>query len=622
MPESDNSNSSPVTIFSPEYRQTTTRWRWGSYLPLTHSHTHTHSHSQTHTHTHTHTSTGTHTGTGTGTQRVNKQTNNEKLEEEETIVVTDDDYCRRRRQLQRQRQRQQPSSDNDNNHHPITTTTTTTTHLASSGITTSTIVRAAVVFLLGVQAERLRMFGLQDSHSNNNAEHYVMRVAMEEELQRQQRQQQQHQRRTTSTSSFVVGRRNENENENNEHPLWPLWPQHDDSVRDAIRNNGRRIGIGIGIGIDIGIDQTDTRQTATTTLTNNTNGTPYYYYYNYMWNNGTTKTKCEAPPKGLATVVTAYYDLKSKHPREQYEGWIRNILRATDPMVIFIDPTNSDYFDWWPFMERNRQHAPTLLVPLPFRNLTMSKSFTDEFWRTYILPRDRTYRFRKGVDVYKIWNEKIILMREVARENPFRTEFFYWVDAGYYRKDRSASAPLYSPIVRNNITEKGVDPRSQVVYQMIKSFPTYEIAGGAWGGTSEAIQLHYEKYWETFWYLTLYSDKECVGFEQRVQVWMCRSFPKICVINKSQDWFAMGTNWLRDPDFDFMFQTFRIPPRDKTTTVPPLVDDPSSSMISLSLTFPNDTVVSTVNEIPKGSISLERHMNFTHVVLEEEKNGR
>jgi len=354
----------------------------------------------------------------------------------------------------------------------------------------------------------------------------------------------------------------------------PAWPQQDNTIQDAIRRAHR-----------IDVDQTPT--------INDTY---------YLWNG----TQCESPPKGMATIVTAYYDLKSKHPREQYEAWIQNMIKATDPMIIFVDPT-SDYFNWWPMIEKHRQHAPTLLVPLPFRNLTMSTVFSDEFWETYILPRDRTKRFKKGVDVYKIWNEKMIFMREVARENPFDTEFFYWIDAGYYRK--AYQSPIYSPIVRNNITDKGVE-RHQVVYQMVKDFPTFEIAGGAFGGTSNAIQLHYQNYWKTFWYLTLYSDKECVGFEQRVLVWMCRSFPKICIVNRSEDWFAMGKQWLRNPDFDFMHTTIRIP-KDKTTTVPLLVE-PSK------LNFPKESLVRFVDEIPKGKRSLEQKMNYSHVVLPNE----
>jgi hypothetical protein len=358
----------------------------------------------------------------------------------------------------------------------------------------------------------------------------------------------------------------------------PAWPQQDNSIQQAIRGAHR-----------IGVNQTPT-----------IDGTYY------MWNG----TQCESPPKGMATVVTAYYDLSSKHPRHQYEEWIQNMIKATDPMIIFIDPT-SDYFNWWPMIEKHRQHAPTLLVSLPFRNLTMSTVFSDEFWKTYILPRDRTYRYRKGVDVYKIWNEKMILMREVAQENPFDTEFFYWIDAGYFR--RKTTSPIFSPIVRNNITDKGVE-RHQLVYQMINEFPTFEIAGGAWGGTADAIRLHYQKYWQTFWYLTLYSDKECVGFEQRVLVWMCRSFPKICVINKSLNWFAMGTDWLRKTDYDFLYTTTKIP-KDKTTTVPRLVE-PSK------LIFPKESIIRLVDEIPKGALSLEQKMNYSHEILQSEIKGR
>ena len=106
------------------------------------------------------------------------------------------------------------------------------------------------------------------------------------------------------------------------------------------------------------------------------NQTPTIDGAHYLWNG----TQCESPPKGMATVVTAYYDLKSKHPRHQYEEWIQNMIKASDSMIIFIDPT-SDYFYWWSMIKKRRQHAPTLLVYLLFRNLTMSTVFSDEFWQ-------------------------------------------------------------------------------------------------------------------------------------------------------------------------------------------------------------------------------------------------
>jgi hypothetical protein len=358
------------------------------------------------------------------------------------------------------------------------------------------------------------------------------------------------------------------------------WPQQNNNVLKTIQN-GHRWGVQ---------DQTPIVST---------NGTGYYTY--------NETTKCESPHKGLATIVTAYYDIPSKHSDSNYLKWIPFMLECSDPMVIFVDPSGSDYTDWWQLVRKHRQHAPTILVPLYFSNLTMSTVFTNDFWKKYMIKRDRKKRIRKGSDVYKIWNEKIIMMREVARANPFDTELFFWVDAGYYRTRYKALA--CTPIVRNNITAKGVDPKRQLVYQMIHEWPTYEIAGGAWGGSADAINLHYQYYWKVFWYLTLYSDKECVGFEQRVFTWMCRSFPSLCIIQKSRFWFAMGQTYLRDADFDFLNMTITIP-KDNTTTLPILTED-------FNITFPREPVISKVKEIPEGKLSLEQAMNYTHIIVEQ-----
>ena len=278
-------------------------------------------------------------------------------------------------------------------------------------------------------------------------------------------------------------------------------------------------------------------------------------------------------------------------------------------MIIFVDPTNT-YMNWWPIVEEQRQHAPTLLVPMPWKNLTTSRVFSDTFWNKYIQKRDRKMNQRRkqkrGTNVYKVWNQKFIFMREAARANPFDTEFFYWIDAGYIRN--SAHSLRCTPLVRNNITESSaVDPRTQLVYHMIHEYPTYEIAGGAWGGSSKAIQLHYHHYWRTFWYLVLYSDKECPGYEQRVQVWMCRSFPELCVINRSRFWFEMGLTWLRKEEYDFSKKS-RIIPVDNTTTLPPLTED-------FKIKFPLNASIEHIPEIPKGQLSLEQSMGYTHFLV-------
>ena len=150
-------------------------------------------------------------------------------------------------------------------------------------------------------------------------------------------------------------------------------------------------------------------------------------------------------------------------------------MAGSDPMIIFVDPTNT-YMNWWPIVEEQRQHAPTLLVPMPWKNLTTSRVFSDTFWNKYIQKRDRKMNQRRkqkrGTNVYKVWNQKFIFMREAARANPFDTEFFYWIDAGYIRN--SAHSLRCTPLVRNNITESSaVDPRTQLVYHMIHEYPKH-----------------------------------------------------------------------------------------------------------------------------------------------------
>lgn len=93
------------------------------------------------------------------------------------------------------------------------------------------------------------------------------------------------------------------------------------------------------------------------------------------------------------------------------------------------------------------------------------------------------------------------MMHEVAQVNPFGTEQFVWLDAGYIRKKREI--PDGRPLVRNNFTANGVR-RDQLVLHNIISQPeenNYEIAGGAWGATKEGLERAYDLYFKTFWHM-------------------------------------------------------------------------------------------------------------------------
>ena len=246
-------------------------------------------------------------------------------------------------------------------------------------------------------------------------------------------------------------------------------------------------------------------------------------------------------------------------------------------MVVFVEPNSG----WAGIVKERRKHAPTIIVQMPFENFTMGTTFSDEFWETEVAPTDPDPEFPKkvGVSVYKMWNEKIIIMNEVAKVNPFNSEHIFWIDAGYYR--RIIHAPNYEPIIRNNITANGVK-RDQVVFQNIFKDPKeYEIAGGAWGGTPSALSSAYDRYFETFWWMVV-NKYDCVGYEQRIMLLMCKRFPTLCSVQMhtaDKKWFMMGKVWLRNATYDFS-KSFQLQ-HNETSVVQP-VPFPTEEVIHFS----------------------------------------
>ena len=86
---------------------------------------------------------------------------------------------------------------------------------------------------------------------------------------------------------------------------------------------------------------------------------------------------------------------------------------GTDPMVVFVQPNTG----WTDIVRERRKHAPTIIVQMPFEQFTMGSTFSDEFRETEVAPTDPDPEFplTVGVNVYKMWNEKIILMMKCLR---------------------------------------------------------------------------------------------------------------------------------------------------------------------------------------------------------------
>lgn len=262
--------------------------------------------------------------------------------------------------------------------------------------------------------------------------------------------------------------------------------------------------------------------------------------------------ECRSPrnyPEGAngptTTIVTAFYEMSSKHPVKMYEKTSGQLLATADPMIIFCEPNSR----WVEFFIAQRKHAPTIVVPLSANDFRLKKMFPQEtFWKNQyeIDPEGPTHH--KGVNtmLYIIWDEKLVLLQAAAMLNPFNTTQFAWVDTGYCRNP--APHAYRQSVARINITKEGVNEESTLLYEMIPynfkreaviSGNQVMVGGNSFIGTYNGISNLYSAFYETFW--TMAATGNFVGSDQKVMYRTCHAYPSACHIHKPRKW----RQWLK-----------------------------------------------------------------------------
>ena len=204
-------------------------------------------------------------------------------------------------------------------------------------------------------------------------------------------------------------------------------------------------------------------------------------------------------------------------------------------MIIFVEPKSR----WANFTREHRNHAPTIIASQEFNNITMVDTFSESFW-DYEHSIDTEARIHKGSNVYKIWNQKMIYLYATVQLNPFDTDGFIWMDAGYFRKEHMAPK-LSKPILHVNLTDLGV-PREKMLFLHVRnddleSEARVNIAGNSYFGTKDALLAFYFQYYLTFWDWVKKKNK-FIGSDQFVLTETCRRYPMNC-----HPYFGGGFRW-------------------------------------------------------------------------------
>ena len=130
------------------------------------------------------------------------------------------------------------------------------------------------------------------------------------------------------------------------------------------------------------------------------------------------------------TLVSAYYQMKSKHSDIEYLSWIKNILLLNKSLVFF---TNKKLMHTLKQLRPSKLHYKTIFIELEIEDFYAYKNFKEEFNRSFYIDPENSYH---SIPLYMIWAEKNMFLKRAILNNHFHSKCFYWVDAGYFRESK------------------------------------------------------------------------------------------------------------------------------------------------------------------------------------------
>jgi hypothetical protein len=129
------------------------------------------------------------------------------------------------------------------------------------------------------------------------------------------------------------------------------------------------------------------------------------------------------------TVVTAYYEMKSKYPPAKYREWVATFLATlTCPIVFFTDAATLPFLEACP---RASSSVEFIVLARAEWKANDPAHFPAGFWEAQLaLDPERAIH---SAELYKVWYEKKELVLRAIARNPFGSTKFVWTDAGIMR---------------------------------------------------------------------------------------------------------------------------------------------------------------------------------------------
>lgn len=219
-----------------------------------------------------------------------------------------------------------------------------------------------------------------------------------------------------------------------------------------------------------------------------------------------------------ATVVSAYYMIKSKLPSSKYVEWISNFMKLDMNCVIFTNKYTFEnvFMNTYPTTSR-RIYKIVEIEEFEVSSYKWEKDYE----------KDHEKHVGHSPELYKIWAEKSFFLKRVIEENPYKSQYFFWNDIGLFRFSKILGLlneyPNISKIEKDKIYMTLVNSYSENDFNNLTVCDerfryVNRIAGGNFGGHIDVVNKfidEYKKTLEEFDGLDLFKGKD-----QSLYSWM------------------------------------------------------------------------------------------------------
>lgn len=252
------------------------------------------------------------------------------------------------------------------------------------------------------------------------------------------------------------------------------------------------------------------------------------------------------PENHMACIVTAYFDIPSKHPSAKYHEWIRNFLLIKTSIIVFTDNRQ--------FIESNRSpNLPIHIVDTTFTDFH-THQYCEQWKEQHTMDPEQKIH---NIKLYMIWNEKSNFIKRAIDINPFECEYFYWMDIGSFRQRHRMNHFLEIPTrTTNKILLLQIHPFTFIEKQLFDQpisnpfIKANRIGGGIFGGhTKTCLQ------WHTYYYDMLHyfiTHRIFAGKDQSIMAIIAIMHPDLVQLVPPKSprwdpWFYLQ-EWLCQPD--------------------------------------------------------------------------